>query len=1150
MSLLAPPSSYDQIADRLDEIGQKYRAQRIMRGVVLWIAGAVVVWFAAALAAHVLGKGRLTYAVLLAWGAWMLYSTWHWFIRPLLIRPRDVEVARFIESRIDGLHNGLTNGLLLAQRDDLASSPWLTEIYNEIASNTSTKPLGSAVRLKDLVPLVLRASLVIAPLVLIAFLFPRPFFHGWSQLLAPDVRVPTQGGAQIIDVQPKDVTIILGQPLEITIVARCGKSPHARLIFEKVDGPDAAAEVPPIADLSPAATLATAASVAGDAATCDLQYNFHLDGVKGSLKYYVEVAGSQSQTYAVTAVHDLKLQDVSLVITPPTYTGLPRQHLAFNGAELARATLGAIVQGSRVELGASVDIPIGGALLDTGAATPAPMDSVAGGRRFMTALTVMDDMTLAMRFVQSTTQVVAKLPDPPLVLHCVRDQPPTIDMRWPTQDLSVPPDAQLKLHALLHDDYGVAMARVLMAADLAPASDARPADAPASDARPADPDSKNVSQLVLVHQDSFPPGTGVKEPMDYTFTLDVKPEWRKHGNAIRVQLEAVDNRDLRGAIVPGTSDAIASADSKAPTDDGGPQTASSPVFTVRFEDSAIIAQGQKEQAEKLRQRLTEMLAKQRGLHDQTVAAQPDARDLFLKISSGQEDLLALMKGTAQIFVFAPDEMIVQKVLLKLTYEEARDAVDQSSALATEPAPAERLKLHPKLAMNQAHIIDILQTLLANLSMTGPTTHPSTQEANDPLLSNADALKKLDDALKQYMKQEHKVLDQTTSLAKKPVDNWDQDDQKTLEDLKMAQEKLDAFMQEKTHDFSKNSEQDMANSSMLKQLIEVTSETTMARDALKQKAAEIAVAAEENGVDNAKTLTSNIEKWLSNAPDRTKWTQEDPLTKQDLHMPELPKELEDLVGQLLEQQEDLFDDTQDANANWAGSFDKGVGWDAADGPIASMNAQGVTGNQLPNNNEMNGRSGEGRSGKSQGEFVEDHASGKGGRNTPTRLDPTPFQKGQVKDDSKDPTGGATGGGKMSGEGGAGLEGPVPPQQKAQMQRLAQKQAQLRNAAERLNLQYKVDRYDNFKLEEAILLMRRNESDLRANRYVNVLRRREMTLNALDSSRLLVGGEIHVQQDTTPSSSHKLAKEMKDAMQGELIPAYAEPLKEYYRKLGQQ
>src|SRR5690606_7048439 len=126
--------------------------------------------------------------------------------------------------------------------------------------------------------------------------------------------------------------------------------------------------------------------------------------------------------------------------------------------------------------------------------------------------------------------------------------------------------------------------------------------------------------------------------------------------------------------------------------------------------------------------------------------------------------------------------------------------------------------------------------------------------------------------------------------------------------------------------------------------------------------------------------------------------------------------------------------EDTNANWTDALDKGAGWDAVDGPIANMTAKGVTGNQLPNDNEMGGRSGEGRSGKSQGEFVEETASGKGGRNTPTRLDPTAFQQGQIKDTSTDPVGGATGGGKISGQGGEGLEGPVPNQRDLDLQRL--------------------------------------------------------------------------------------------------------------------
>ena len=53
------------------------------------------------------------------------------------------------------------------------------------------------------------------------------------------------------------------------------------------------------------------------------------------------------------------------------------------------------------------------------------------------------------------------------------------------------------------------------------------------------------------------------------------------------------------------------------------------------------------------------------------------------------------------------------------------------------------------------------------------------------------------------------------------------------------------------------------------------------------------------------------------------------------MPELPKELQDMVGELMEQQEDLFDQMEDMNANITDSADKGIGWDAADGPIGQI-----------------------------------------------------------------------------------------------------------------------------------------------------------------------------------------------------------------------
>ena len=119
------------------------------------------------------------------------------------------------------------------------------------------------------------------------------------------------------------------------------------------------------------------------------------------------------------------------------------------------------------------------------------------------------------------------------------------------------------------------------------------------------------------------------------------------------------------------------------------------------------------------------------------------------------------------------------------------------------------------------------------------------------------------------------------------------------------------------------------------------------------------------------------------------------------------------------------DVEDVTSSWLDSLDKGAGWGAGDGPISDMSAKGVTGNLLPNQNEVGGRSGEGRTGRSHGQMVGDTAEGKGGRETPTRLDPEPFEQGSVKDTAKNDPGGATGGGKLSGFGAEGLRGPAPP-----------------------------------------------------------------------------------------------------------------------------
>jgi hypothetical protein len=1093
MTQLSPIVSHDDaylhIEDQLDAVGQKYRGMRIVRGIILWIATGVAASWLAALVAHFIGDATAghsgwNYLVLAFWSLIMIAATIVFFLRPMFIRPSSVEMARLLESRVAGLHNGLTNSVLLAKANDLQASPWLPQIFSEIQANMSARPVGDAVKMSDLNSVLFQAGLVIVPLLLSAMIFPRPFTHGFEQMLHPAVFVPKTGTMSIDSVLPGDVTLVAGQPLEIEITATGPQTPEAKLIF----------------DGGPATTTLSPTTVEDK-----LHYTYRADHIEKSMRYRVAVGGTETDWYSITIVRQIKLKDLTLGTTPPTYTGKSASSVTLKPDTIDTNPV-TVPQGSSVQLTATLDIPTNGAMLQLGEQAPIPMTPNMARDGYSASFNVNEDTAVAVLLTDGAGQIIAKLPEQQLMVHCTRDAPPTIEMKFPAQDTVVAPQSPVKVAASLKDDYGLSSARVLMAVG---------PDAP----------------LAPVATLSYPAGvTAIDLSQMLTFNADVQ----KHGNSIRVQVEATDNRDL-----PASS-----------TDKGGPQTAASPVYEIKFRDPEVTAKEQKEEIDKLQQILTDMLHTQIKLNTQALGWKPADASGMTRIRVGQSDLRNLMQSTAQTFAFNESSKVVQKTLLVLALNPGKDAVDFASALATEKDPAQQTHFSTELQTQQRRIINTLESLLSLLTAAPEPTSQPTTRPGDQLATKPDAFQKLDDQLKAFMKEQQKILDQTAGLAKKPVDNFDDKDKKLMAELQQAQDKLDAFMKAAVSDFSKNAEQDMANAAMAKEAQAIYSEVTMAKDALNQKAAEIAVPAEENGLEGAKELASNIEKWLSNAPDRQQWTQEELTQKSDTPMPELPKELQDMIGELMEQQEDLFDQMEDQNANITDSADKGIGWDAADGPIADMSAKGVTGNQLPNNNEMGGRSGEGRSGKSQGEFVGDTAVGKGGRNTPTRLDPTPFAQGQIKDTSKDPVGGATGGGKMSGEGAAGLQGPVPGKAVEGLKRLATKQAELRNTAERLALQYKLSRYDNFKLNDSINLMRDVETDLNSGRYQNAMRKRDVLLDDIDTSRMLVSGTVNMQQDSTPSTSLKMQRDLNDAMKGELPPAWTDPLKEYYKKLASE
>jgi hypothetical protein len=377
----------------------------------------------------------------------------------------------------------------------------------------------------------------------------------------------------------------------------------------------------------------------------------------------------------------------------------------------------------------------------------------------------------------------------------------------------------------------------------------------------------------------------------------------------------------------------------------------------------------------------------------------------------------------------------------------------------------------KIILMQGRLIAKLEGLLNLLALGKKDMEAKKEEAKDELqdLALFEKLKALKKDLDKFKEEQRKVMEKTEELDKKNPEDWTKNDEALLGELSAKEIDLSKFFKADFNDLSKLGRQDFSNSKMAEEIVAMYEELQKAGDALKKKESiEIATLNEDGAMVAAETVEQNLERWLADQPDNIKWNAEQGEGSPDVKMTDLPNELTDIIGELIESEKDMGEDSQDSTNSTFWDTDEGLGWGVSDGNINSMQAKGITGNVLPNNNEVAGRSGEGRTGKSSGQFVGSTAVGKGGRDTPTRLTQSPFEEGTIKDTSKEPQGGATGGGKQSGVGHEGLRGKTPDNNRDLEQRLPG-QVELKQKAEALLRKLTVRNLPTGDLEEAISKM---------------------------------------------------------------------------------
>ena len=469
----------------------------------------------------------------------------------------------------------------------------------------------------------------------------------------------------------------------------------------------------------------------------------------------------------------------------------------------------------------------------------------------------------------------------------------------------------------------------------------------------------------------------------------------------------------------------------------------------------------------------------------------------------------------------------------------------SAKNSTSPAKF-KLYLH-ETELIQEEIILVLKGILCRIEQLSQNQEAVTEEKSGEDTEKANpVLKKLDKNLSKFLKDQQEIIKQTSELAKIGSEKLSEQEKEQLKKLSMLESEWGKIFKKAADDLSRLPDVDFPASTLIEQTNQLFSDVEKIADNLVPNTIEIAVPIEDAGLMLAKQLKQDLEIWLPDKPDRVKWNMEQPIGDYEVPMADLPDELEDMIGELIEQEEALIDEAQNITSAWADSLGE-AGWDVLDGPISNFSAKGKTGNVLPDSSEITGRSGEGRSGKTSGELVQNKVMGLGGRKTPARLTSDPFQKGIIPEEKATETGGATGGGKISGAGGGGLPGTPPPEIELKLRMLHDQQLQVMSRAK--NIAKGLDRlnYPSDMLNESINLMEDVCGNIKNYQARRLLQRQQLILTKLKDSQAAVIYTSKTRRDKSISVPKDLRRKLTTVKDEEYIPKYNKLLKAYYEKL---
>jgi hypothetical protein len=1085
---MSATESYPRLLHTLNDLRANWRKQKLCEGLLLALAGTsamLLLMVAADNLLHLEKPGRLVLAGLL-WGS-LLAALIGLVGRRWLEDHRDDFFAALVEQKHPELHNQLINALQLGRGHANGCSPRLIEaIVNDAANATADLDMNSSVNRQPLKRAAVIALGVASLIAVYAVVLTPRFTNGLARVLLPLADLPPYTATQLVakSIQPGNATVPEGKPIVFRVEV-AGIVPAAAQLVRVAPGSHSQAAVMP-----PEKTSENAFS------SLPIQANESFD-------YYIVAGDARSASYHVEVVKRPQVQRISVTYTLPAYTAKEPRRVEESDGEITA------IPGTRVEVFLTATKLLQEALLVVDGREPLSLQKGAVDHTWLTSFVLWNKTDPANEqvggpLIQAPTRYQIRLKDTdgyenadPL-WHSItpaRDELPTVMIITPGRDLQCKPDAQLELRVDARDDYGIREVRLLY----------------------------RVNEEQKVHELArFPhPGEPKLETSD-RFAWELRSRGLKGGDVVQYWAEATDRNNL---------------------------IARKPSESRRF---SLFLATREQAAAKLdlqigayAQTLEELVTLQRLNRVQTTAGMTfdTLADRETTIRTRTRRLARAMEKDA-----LPVTTIVQSLdslasglmaeVVKL-FESGRDTTDstRASEFRAQSVPV------------QDKIIKELENLLARLQRNeqAKTALRKLEKKDKPVH------KQITDALTQTVNDLDKLLQDQTELAskfermpKKPVEEAKEEALKGMKELEKFQKKWEQWHKSKIEELAKLPAGFVDDFGLRPDLNKIFEE--IEKTATRPKAEKAEVALEDLGAGMATKMKEDLETWLPDTPDATKWVLEEPLDKKPMKIPEmpLPKGVEDLVGDLLQKEEEFDQEADDVTSAWGDNLDQ-AGWGTGDGPISLFSAKGKTGNDLPNNMELTGRSGEGRRGKSSGQNVSETAKGLPGRKPAARVTNERYEPGQLKQEGQLDPGGATGGGKKSDAGRKGLQGGTPPDFVRDMGRLSEKQAGIREKAEQVALKLDSAGISSRRLTEGIELMKQSEQDLRDLRYQDAARKRRQALNHLRSTLNGVDQTTAAQLERVRDLPPRLRTELLQAADEGYPPGYEKLLKKYFKAL---